>query len=106
MRTGSEIYDVMDMLKPYLQRIAKDLEEMGLGLAINSSGGEAVLYEQEKNVIYEHHMKLDEEMTAFEHEVRHRFDTQEIEEYHEEIDRRFDQMMGVKEWGNLAGGIA
>lgn len=103
MRTGADIYNTMDMIKPYLQRIATDLEDMGIGLALNSEGGTAILYEQEKGVVYEHHLRLDGEMTAFEHEVQH--SSQEIEEYHAEIDRRFDRMMGAEQWGGFVGVI-
>ena len=64
MKSGDEIYNTMDMIKPYLQRIATDIEDMGIGLAFNNEGGTAILYEQDKGVVYEHHLRLDSEMTA------------------------------------------
>ena len=98
-----EIYNTMDMIKPYLQRIITDLEDMGIGLAINSDGGTVVLYEQDKGVIYEHHLTVDGNFDAYGHEVKH--STAEIEEYHAEIDRRFDQMMGAEQWSGFVGVI-
>lgn len=103
MKTEREVYSIMDMVRPHLNRIILDIGDDGIGLAINCEGGTAILYEQEKGKIYEHHMRLNEDMVAFDHKVVH--GTEDIDEYHAEIDRAFDKMMGADEWGGFVGVI-
>lgn len=105
MKTENEVYEICDMVKPYIQRIVKDIGDLGIGLAVSSDGGELVLYEQDKNVIHEHHMILDSDMSASGWNVNHQFTREEVDEYHQIIDQRFNQMMGTDQWGGFVGVI-
>lgn len=87
MRSQKEIYDIMDTIKPYLQRIAKDADGMSIQIVMAGDGrGQAVLYEADRDVEHQHFVDVDAEGNAFNWHVNHIFADSKPEQYHAEVD--------------------
>lgn len=91
MRTKYEILETMQMLQPYLQRIAKDLDkDMTIQLSVVPNGlGWAILYEQSKNIQYQHFIPLSEDCVATDVKTEHRFIDGLETQYHQDIENQW-----------------
>lgn len=87
MKSQKDIYNIMDTIKPYLQKIVKDADGMSIQIVMAGDGrGQAVLYEVDRDVEHQHFVDLDEEGDAYNWRVNHVFADNKAEQYHAEVD--------------------
>lgn len=73
MKSQNEIYELMDTIKPYLQKIAKDVE-MPIQICMAADGRGAVcVYEYYKDVEHQHVVEIDKDGNAFNWHVNNSF---------------------------------
>lgn len=95
MKSEKEIYAVMDMIKPYLDRIAKDIDEgTAVQFALYHDGsGWGIIYEQNKDVVYRHNVDLTTGANAVNWHVEHEFIDGRDVAYHEGIENTYNAMV-------------
>ena len=94
MRTNKEILETMQMLQPYLQKIAKDIDkDMSIQIALIPNGeGWVIICERNKDVEYQHIVTLAADCVPTEVKVEHRFFDGRDEQYHQYIENHYQSV--------------
>ena len=73
MRTEAEVFEFFDVIKPYLNKIMKDLDkDTAVQISLSPElGGCAVLFEVHKGNEYQHYVDISPDGTANNWHVRH-----------------------------------
>ena len=95
MRTNKDIYETMQLLQPYLQKIAKDIDaDMSIQISLIPSGeGWAILCERNKDVEYAHYVTLAKDCIAVDVQVEHRFIDGMENQYHQDIENHYQTVV-------------
>lgn len=95
MRTNKDILEEMQLLQPYLQKIARDIDkDMSIQIALVPSGeGWAILCERHKDVEYSHCVTLAQDCVATNVTVEHRFIDGREDQYHQDIENQYQAVM-------------
>ena len=96
MRSENEVMDTMQMLQPYIDQIAKDIDkDTAVTIGVSSDGnGYAVIVERKKDVEYQHVVDILPGGVATNWRVEHMFLDNRYEECKQEIEDNFACMVG------------